>query len=82
MKPQQWIRFKTFLASSKAQIWLLYGASECNGALGCYLTSMNDVSIPMGNPLPDVSCLLIDEQSQVISRTNNENAIGQIYIGG
>ena len=82
MKSQQWTRFLTFLRSSKAQIWLQYGASELNGALGCYLTSMDDTSLPMGNPLPDVQCLLIDEQGHVISSTDDGNVLGEIHIGG
>lgn len=71
-----------FLTSSKAQIFLLYGASEFNGVIGCYLTKTDNAAIPMGYPLPSIQCLLIDEHGQMITNVDSENSIGEIHIGG
>ena len=82
MKAQQWSRFMAFLTSSTTKICLQYGASECHGLLGCYLSSIDDTPLPIGYPLPGVRCLLIDEQGHVINSANNEDTVGEIHVGG
>jgi hypothetical protein len=82
MKPQQWIRFTGLLKSSKVRLSVLYGMSECNGVLGCHLLDINDPIVPMGYPLPNVDCFLINERDEVINYSDNSNEIGQIHISG
>ncbi len=82
MKPQQLIRFTDLLSSFKVHVSVLYGMSECTGVLGCHLLDINDAVVPMGYPLPDVDCLLINEQNEVINYSDNSNEIGQIHISG
>jgi len=82
MKPQEWIRFIGFLNSSNVQVSILYGVSECNVVLGYQLLDINDTAFPIGHPLPGVQRLLIDEEGQIISNTDNPSEIGQIHIGG
>jgi hypothetical protein len=82
MKPQQWTKFIDLLSSSNVRVSVLYGMSECNGALWCPLLNIDDTVVPMGHPLPGVRCLLINEQNQVISHSDNPSDIGQIHIGG
>ncbi len=82
MKPQQWTRFTGLLSSSNVRVSVLYGMSECNGVLGCHLINIDDTVVPMGYALPGVRCLLINEQNQVISHSDNPNEVAQIYIGG
>ncbi len=82
MKPQQLIKFTDLLSSFKVRVSVLYGMSECNGVLGCHLLDMNDAVVPIGYPFPNVDCLLINEQNQVINHSDNSNEIGQIHISG
>jgi hypothetical protein len=82
MKPQQWTRFTNLLSSSNVRVSVLYGMSECNGVIGCHLLNIDDTVVPMGYPLPNVRCLLINEQNQVISHSNSQSEIGQLHIGG
>ena len=82
MKPQQLATLIGFLRLFNVQIYTQYGMSECNGVLGCRLLDINDTAIPIGYPLLNVQCLLIDEQEQIISNTGNPSRIGRIHIGG
>ncbi len=82
MKPQQWTRFTDLLSSSNVRVSVLYGMSECNGVLGCHLLNINDTVVPMGYPLPDIQCLLINEQGQVVNHSDSSNEIGQIHVKG
>jgi acyl-CoA synthetase (AMP-forming)/AMP-acid ligase II len=82
MKPQQWTRFTDLLSSSNVRVSVLYGMSECNGVLGCHLLNINDTVVPMGYPLPDIQCLLINEQGQVVNYSDSSNEIGQIHVKG
>ncbi len=82
MKPQEWTKFIDLLSSSNARVFVQYGMSECNGVLGCHLSDIHDTVVPMGHPLPGIRCLLINEQNQVISHSDNPSDIGQIHIGG
>jgi len=82
MQPQEWTRFMNFLNSFKVRVVSIYAMSECAIVVGCQLQNIDYTTIPIGKPLPDVRCLLINEQGQIIDNTNNLNEIGQIYIGG
>ncbi len=82
MKPHQWTRFTDLLSSSNVRVSVLYGMSECNGVLGCHLLNINDTVVPMGYPLPDIQCLLINEQGQVVNHSDSSNEIGQIHVKG
>ena len=82
MAPREWIRFIGFLRSTNVRISVLYGMSECNGVFGCHLSDVSYTVMPIGYPLPGVNYLLINEQGQIISCTNNSNDFGQIHIGG
>lgn len=82
MKPRQWNQFIKFLSSSNTRSLSNYGLSECNTVLGCQFVDITDTTVPIGCPLPGVQCLLIDEQGQKISPTDNLGEVGQIHIGG
>ncbi|CAF1334934.1 unnamed protein product, partial [Adineta steineri] len=82
MKPQQWTQFVNLLSSSNVQLCVLYGNSESIVALGCQLVNIKDTNIPIGYPLPNIQCLLIDDDGKIINTTDNSNKIGQIHIGG
>ena len=47
-----------------------------------HLLDIYDTAVPMGHPLPNVDCLLINERDQVIHHSNSSNEIGQIHISG
>lgn len=82
MKPEHWIKFITLLSSFNVRLFVQYGMSECPGALGYHLLNVNDTVVPMGYPLLDVQCLLVNEQGQVINHSENSNEIGQMHIRG
>jgi acyl-coenzyme A synthetase/AMP-(fatty) acid ligase len=82
VKPRQWLRFTDLLSSSNVRVSVLYGMSECHGVLGCHLVDINNAVVPIGYPFPNVDCLLINEQNQVINHSDNSNEIGQIHISG
>ena len=82
MKPKEWTKFTNLLSSFNVRFFALYGMSECNGVLGCYLLDIDNRTVPMGNPLPGVRCLLIDEQGQAVNHFDSSNKTGEIHIGG
>ncbi|CAF1215394.1 unnamed protein product, partial [Adineta steineri] len=82
LKPQQWTQFVNLLSSSNVQLSVLYGMSECIGALGCQLLNIKETTIPIGYPISTIQCLLIDDGGKIIPTTNNSNKIGQIHIRG
>ncbi|CAF1473510.1 unnamed protein product, partial [Adineta steineri] len=82
LKPQQWTQFVNLLTSSNVQLCVIYGTSESCGALGCQLLNIKNTDIPIGYPLPNIRCLLIDDDGKIINTTHNLSEIGQIYIGG
>ena len=82
MKPKQWTKFTDLLSSLNVRVFVQYGMSECNGVLGCYLLDINDRIIPMGNPLPGVRCLLVNEEGQVLNHLDNSRNVGEIHIAG
>jgi acyl-coenzyme A synthetase/AMP-(fatty) acid ligase len=82
MKPKEWTKFTNSLSSFNVRFFVLYGMSECNGVLGCYLLDISDKMVPMGHPLPGVRCMLISEQGQVVNHLNSSSDVGEIHIGG
>ncbi|CAF4220235.1 unnamed protein product, partial [Adineta steineri] len=82
MKPQQWTRFVNLLSSFHVELYVHYGTSESNGALGCQLINIKDIEIPIGYPMPAIQCLLVDDDDKIIKSTDSSNKIGQIHIGG
>jgi hypothetical protein len=86
MKPQQLVKLLTFINHSNTRVFVYFGLSECNVALGCQLFN-NDKSIiilPIGYPMYGFRCLLVDEHGETITHTASlsENKIGQIHLGG
>jgi hypothetical protein len=82
MKPPLIAKLFSIVQSFNVQVSVLYGMSECNGVVGCQLVNTDDNFVPMGYPLQGVQCLLINEQDQIICKTDNLSEIGQLYIGG
>lgn len=71
-----------FLKPYSVKVSVIYGSSECNGALGCQLFNINERDASIGHPLPGVQCLLISESGKIINAKDCLYEIGQIYIGG
>jgi acyl-coenzyme A synthetase/AMP-(fatty) acid ligase len=82
VKPKQIAKLVSILQLFNVKVCVHYGMSECGGVLGSQLLNIDNDVVPMGYPLPGVQCLLIDEQGQMIDRTNSLNQIGQLHIGG
>ena len=82
MKPQEWIRFMKFLSFFNVRIISMYGMSECSVTIGCQLLDSDYTSVPIGNSLPGVLCLLINEQDQIVDNADNSDEVGEIHIGG
>ncbi|CAF1505285.1 unnamed protein product, partial [Rotaria sordida] len=82
MKHQEWTHFLKFLTPFNPRTICLFGLSECHVPIGCQIQDIDGIDIPIGYPLPGIQCLLIDEQGDVISNTNNQSDIGEIHIAG
>ena len=82
MKPQQWAQFMNILTSSNTGVAIMYGTSECQLISGCHSCDFNNIIVPIGYPLPNVHCILVNENEQVINPTKDINEIGQIYAAG
>jgi hypothetical protein len=86
MKPQQLAKLLTFLNHSNTRVFVYFGLSECNVALGCQLFDNDNSTIilPIGYPLYGFRCLLVDEQGETITSTASlgQNKVGQIHLGG
>lgn len=85
-KPQHLAKIKSY--SSQIRIFLIFGMSETNAAIGREMKEtideLTDLTIlPIGYSLPEYKCLLVDENNngQVISSLD-KNKIGQIYLAG
>jgi acyl-coenzyme A synthetase/AMP-(fatty) acid ligase len=82
LKPQEWSRFMNFLSSFHVRAISMYGMSECLVVIGCQLHGNDYTNVPIGNSLPGVRCLLINEQGRIINNNDKAHEIGQIHIGG
>ncbi|CAF1335283.1 unnamed protein product, partial [Rotaria sordida] len=82
MKHQEWTHFLKFLTPFNPRTICLFGLSECHVPIGCQIQDIDGIDIPIGYPLPGNQCLLIGEQGDVISNTNNHSDIGEIHIAG
>ncbi|CAF3920869.1 unnamed protein product, partial [Rotaria sordida] len=71
-----------YTTSYNPRIFSVLGLSECYVPIGYQLKDTDGNDIPIGYPLPDIQCLLIDEQGDIISNTNNTSDVGEIYIAG
>ena len=66
---------------TNARLWLGYGPAECTVYATAHLVSTHDVqngSIPIGRPLSDYECLILDEQLHQVS----DGQHGELVIGG
>ncbi|CAF4425170.1 unnamed protein product, partial [Didymodactylos carnosus] len=67
--------------SSDAIIYNLYGPAECTIASTYHMVNEKDLnasSIPIGHPLPNYQCYILDQYLQPVKISE----IGEIYIGG
>ncbi|CAF4666490.1 unnamed protein product [Rotaria socialis] len=65
---------------STCKIWDLYGPAECTliSTYHCVDTTLDIVNIPIGRPLPNYQCLIIDDFSQLVYAGQN----GELLVGG
>ncbi|CAF3854568.1 unnamed protein product [Rotaria sordida] len=67
--------------SDRCRLWNLYGPAETTMDSTCYLVDVSkstDDKVPIGRPLPNYQCMLLDEMLQPMV-INQE---GELYIGG
>ena len=84
-KPKHLAKLKSFAAQAK--LFMIYGLTEINTAIGCYLDyDIDELAnlniLPIGRPLFGYRCLLVDEIDGHIISSSNLNEIGQIHLAG
>jgi len=70
--------------SAKTALMSVFGASECHIMLSKRVVNLSHADypssiIPIGRPLPGITCLLLDDNQRLIT---NYDQIGELYIGG
>jgi acyl-coenzyme A synthetase/AMP-(fatty) acid ligase len=84
-RPQCLVRLK--LLAPQVRIFALYGSTEQGLSIGCYVNqNVSELSnltiVPLGYPLLNYRCILVNDVDGRIISSSNSSQIGQIHIKG
>jgi thioesterase domain-containing protein/acyl carrier protein len=66
------------LVSSAKQVWNMYGPTEATVSSTCYEVMNTEEIIPIGRPIANKHCYILDEQGQPVP----VGVTGELFIGG